>query len=371
MSPHPTELREKAREALRGIVLPRIEKSIVDVGMVERLSVDEGGRVQVLLHLKPAYISKSELKRHVEERLQALDGISAVEVEFVSSAPTRPQAPAGTASRRGPAVRGVPGQPPQRIDLPRVRQRAAIFSGKGGVGKSTVSVNLAVALAQRGARVGLFDADVHGPNIPQLLGIEDERPSLGPGGKITPIEKYDLKTISLGLLVEPEEALIWRGPMISKAIRELLEGVDWGELDFLLIDLPPGTGDAQLGLAQDLELTGSLAVTTPQEVSLADVRRGITAFRRLEVPLWGLIENMSYFVCPHCGEATEIFGRGGGEQEARKQGVPLLGRIPLDPKVREGGDQGVPIVLSAPDSPAAREFHKIAETLLAQGKSSY
>ena len=365
MDSNPLELRERAREALRGIVLPRIEKSIVDVGMVERISVDEGGRAHVLLHLKPAYISKSELKRHVEERLRALDGISAVEVEFVSQAPPRTQAPR---QGQGPAVRGVPG--PQRIELPRVREKVAIFSGKGGVGKSTVSVNLAVALAQGGARVGLFDADVHGPNLPQLLGLGDERPMLGPGGKIAPIERYGLKTISLGLLVEPEEALIWRGPMISKAIRELLEGVDWGELDFLLIDLPPGTGDAQLGLAQDVELTGSIAVTTPQEVSLADVRRGITAFRRLDVPLWGLIENMSHFVCPHCGRPTEIFGSGGGEQEARKQGVPLLGRVPLDPRVREGGDRGVPIVVSAPESPVAQEFRRIAEALRARTAGS-
>lgn len=353
MSADPLTLRSRVREALQTIVLPRIEKSIVDVGMVERISVDEGGRAHVLLHLRPAYISKSELKRQVEERLRALEGISAVEVEFVASPPPRRA-----------AVREVPGH--ARIELPGVRERVAIFSGKGGVGKSTVSVNLAVAFARRGARVGLFDADVHGPNIPQLLGLGDVRPMLGPNGKIAPVEKHGIKTISLGLLVEAEEALIWRGPMISKAIRELLEGVDWGTLDVLLIDLPPGTGDAQLGLAQDLELTGSIAVTTPQEVSLADVRRGITAFKRLEVPLWGIIENMSYFVCPHCGQPTEIFGRGGGEREARKQGVPLLGRIPLDPQVREGGDQGVPIVASAPDSPAAREFFAIAERLLAR-----
>ena len=357
MSWDPVELRERAREALKGIILPRIEKSIVDVGMVERLSVDAGGRARVLLHLKPAYISKSELKRHVEERLRGVEGISAVEVEFV--APSPPPQAAARARVRGHGE-------PTRIELPGVRERVAIFSGKGGVGKSTVSVNLAVALAQIGARVGLFDADVHGPNIPQLLGLGDERPMLGPRGKIAPIERHGLKTISLGLLVEAEEALIWRGPMISKAIRELLEGVDWGPLDFLLIDLPPGTGDAQLGLAQDLELTGSIAVTTPQEVSLADVRRGITAFKRLEVPLWGIIENMSYFVCPHCGKPTEIFGRGGGEREAQKQGVPLLGRIPLDPQVREGGDRGEPIVVGAPESPAAREFRRIAEALRAQ-----
>ncbi len=360
-SPPPSALTERVREALHGVLLPRLGKNIVEAGMVERVLVSPDGTARVLLHLKPAYISKSELTRQVEERLRAVEGISAVSVEFVSS--PSPQAV------RAAAARGHTPQP-TRISLPGVRERVAIFSGKGGVGKSTVSVNLAVALARQGARVGLFDADVHGPNLPQLLDLGEERPRLGPRGKIAPIEKYDLKTISLGLLVEAEEALIWRGPMISKAIRELLEGVDWGELDFLLIDLPPGTGDAPLGLAQDVELTGSIAVTTPQEVSLADVRRGITAFQRLNVPLWGIIENMSYFVCPRCGEPTEIFGRGGGEQEAKKRGVPLLGRIPLDPKVREGSDLGTPIVVSDPESPAAQEFLRIAETLRARTASS-
>ena len=347
-----SSLERRALDALREILLPRIEKSLVDVGMVERIVVREG-RAHVLLHLKPAYISKSQLKQLVEERLRRIEGITEVQIEFISQ----------------PAARGAPPQQQEmatarRLELPGVRERVAIFSGKGGVGKSTVSVNLAVALAQAGARVGLFDGDVHGPNVPHLLGIEDERPMLTEGKKIAPIERYGLKTISIGLLVEPEEALIWRGPMITKAIDELLGGADWGELDFLIIDLPPGTGDAQLGLAQDVELTGSIAVTTPQDVSLADVRRGIAAFKRLEVPLWGIVENMSFFLCPHCGQATEIFGGGGGGREAERQGVPLLGKIPLDPAVRQGGDRGVPIVLESPDVPAAREFRKIAAFLL-------
>jgi ATP-binding protein involved in chromosome partitioning len=351
-----SSLERRALDALREVVLPRIEKSLVDVGMIERIEVRDG-RAHVLLHFKPAYISKSQLRQLVEERLRGVEGITEVEIEFIA------QTAAGGAPQQQ-------ARPLRRLELPGVRERVAIFSGKGGVGKSTVSVNLAVALSQAGARVGLFDGDVHGPNVPHLLGIEDERPMLTEGRKIAPIEKYGLKTISIGLLVEPEEALIWRGPMITKAIDELLGGVDWGELDFLIIDLPPGTGDAQLGLAQDVELTGSIAVTTPQDVSLADVRRGITAFKRLEVPLWGIIENMSFFVCPHCGKPSEIFGRGGGQLEAERQGVPLLGKIPIDLAVREGGDRGVPIVLQTPDAPASQEFRKIAAFLLEKQQNS-
>lgn len=356
------DVKERVREALREILLPGIDKNLIDAGMLERIGVEDD-HARVLLNFKPAYASKSQIKRWVSERVGRIEGISQVDVEFVSAAPQRPRAQQQT-GRQGTVPHGRGERP--RIELAGVKERVAIFSGKGGVGKSTVSLNVAVALARSGARVGLFDADVHGPNLHNLLGVRGQ-PMLS-GGKIVPVEKHGLKMISIGLLVDAEEALIWRGPMITKAINELLEGTDWGELDVLVIDLPPGTGDAQLGLAQDLELTGSIAVTTPQEVSLADVRRGITTFRRLEVPLWGVVENMSYYACPHCGTESALFGRGGGRREAERQGVPLLGEIPLDPAIRVAEDHHEPVVIHAPKSPAAREFERIAEQVLQRAR---
>ena len=368
-----SDLSTSIRDALSRIHLPKVDQSLVDAGMVEKIDV-EGETAHVLLHFKPAYASKSQLRQWVQDAVGAVEGVSGVEVEFASQ--TQGQAQAEGAATHQPSAGGAqqassggqqgqtvpPGERTSRgIELPDVRERIAIFSGKGGVGKSTVSLNLAVALAQQGLTVGLFDADVHGPNLPNLLGIRGQ-PMLE-NGKIAPPEKYGVKMISLGLLVEAEEALIWRGPMITKAIDELLDGTNWGELDAMVIDLPPGTGDAQLGIAQDLELTGSIGVTTPQEVSLVDMRRGITTFERLEVPLWGLVENMSGYVCPHCGEHSDIFGKGGGVKEAERRGVPCLGQIPLDPAIRAAEDQQTPVVVQAPDSPAAREYGQIAQAV--------
>mgnify|MGYP006277593383 CR=1 FL=1 len=363
-----SDLSANVREALQSIHLPKVDQSLVDAGMVEKIDV-EGETAHVLLHFKPAYASKSQLRQWVQDAVGAVEGVGSVDVQFATQTQDQQSAdPGAAAQQRQPSGGGQQGQtvpPGQRtsrgIELPDVRERIAVFSGKGGVGKSTVSLNLAVALAQQGLKVGLFDADVHGPNLPNLLGIRGQ-PMLE-NGKIAPPEKYGIKMISLGLLVEAEEALIWRGPMITKAIDELLDGTNWGELDAMIIDLPPGTGDAQLGIAQDLELTGSVGVTTPQEVSLVDMRRGITTFQRLEVPLWGLVENMSGFVCPHCGEHSDIFGTGGGVKEAEKRGVPCLGQIPLDPAIREAEDQQTPVVIHAPDSPAAQEYQKIAQAV--------
>lgn len=338
-------LDERARAALHTIEIPRAHRPLSD--LVEDLSID-GEAVHVRLRLLPAYASKSQLKAWVEQAFQGISEIKTVHVEFA-------QAP-----RQAPGPRLL--HPTQKLHFPQIAHIVAIFSGKGGVGKSTVSVNLAVALAQSGAHVGLFDADVHGPNIPTLLGLQE--PPTVKAGKLMPIFKYGVHAISIGLLVGGGEPLIWRGPMISKAIRELLESTAWPELEYLIIDLPPGTGDAQLGLAQDVELSGAIAVTTPQEVALSDVRRGIGAFQKLNVSIVGLIENMAYYICPQCGHKDYIFGQGGGASEAHRRQIPLLGQIPLDPKLRENGDAGVPIVVAAPSSPTAQEFTKIAQALM-------
>lgn len=248
--------------------------------------------------------------------------------------------------------------------LPGVKHVIAVASGKGGVGKSTVSANLSVALAQSGARVGLMDADIYGPNIPMMMGVPD--PPKKEGDKIKPAEAHGVKIMSMGFFVPEETAIVWRGPMVHTAIQQFFRDVLWGELDYLLVDLPPGTGDAQLSLSQIVALTGVVTVTTPQEVALYDVRKGLMMFKKVNVPLLGVIENMSFFVCGHCGERTEIFAFAGGERAAQKFDIPFLGRIPLDPAIREGGDAGMPVVASTPDSPLTLAFRNAAEALQAR-----
>src|SRR5256885_3165601 len=241
--------------------------------------------------------------------------------------------------------------------IPGVKYVIAVSSGKGGVGKSTVSVNLAVALALTGARVGLLDADIYGPNIPMMMGVT--KPPEQKNGKIAPAESHGVKLISMGFFVPEETAVVWRGPMVHTAIQQLFRDVLWGELDYLLIDLPPGTGDAQLTLTQLVPLSGAVTVTTPQEVSLHDVRKGMMMFQKVNVPLLGIIENMSYYVCAHCGTREEIFSHGGGERAAEKLGIPFLGRIPIDAAIRVGGDTGMPIVVANPTSHQATAFREI------------
>jgi ATP-binding protein involved in chromosome partitioning len=248
--------------------------------------------------------------------------------------------------------------------LPGVKHIIAVSSGKGGVGKSTVSANLAVALKQLGFAVGLMDADIFGPNIPMMMGVTE--PPVKEGERINPAEGQGVKVMSMGFFVPEETPVVWRGPMVHGAIQQFFRDVNWGELDFLLIDLPPGTGDVPLTLSQLVPLTGAITVTTPQEVALADVRKGMMMFKKVNVPLLGVVENMSYFVCGHCGERSEIFSFGGGERAAEKFGVPFLGRVPIDPAVREGGDTGKPIVAYQPSSPQAEVFMGIARTLAGQ-----
>ncbi len=245
--------------------------------------------------------------------------------------------------------------------VPGVKHIIAISSGKGGVGKSTVAANLAVALAQSGASVGLLDADIYGPNIPMMMGVTD--PPEKEGDKLKPAEAHGVKIISMAFFVPEDTAIVWRGPMVHTAIQQFFRDVLWGELDYLLIDLPPGTGDAQLSISQVVSLTGAITVTTPQEVALYDVRKGLMMFKKVNVPLLGIIENMSFFVCGHCGERTEIFSFAGGEKAAQIYDIPFLGRIPLDPAIRQGGDTGKPIVVADPASPQTKAFLEIAATL--------
>ena len=268
-------------------------------------------------------------------------------------------------SGRQPQQQSPPQQPQQQqqnITLPNIKYKIAVASGKGGVGKSTVATNLAISLANAGSAVGLLDADAYGPSIPTMMGIQ-EQPKTSPERKIIPLVRHDIKLMSIGFMVPEEQAMIWRGPMLHGAIRQLLGDVDWGELDYLIIDLPPGTGDVALSLTQALPLTGALIVTTPQDVALADVRRGVAMFERLGVPILGVIENMSYFLCPHCNEKTEIFRADGGKNTSERFGVAFLGQIPLDAEVCTAGDIGVPIVAGHPESPQSEAFGEVAKEL--------
>jgi len=268
--------------------------------------------------------------------------------------------------KQQPAAPGAGGQGAwsQQNAIPGIKRIVAVASGKGGVGKSTTSVNLACALQQLGARVGLLDCDIYGPSIPLMMGVH-ERPTLSPEEKMVPPEKYGVKLMSIGFLIDGDQPVIWRGPMIQKTIQQFVMAVDWGELDFLLVDLPPGTGDAQLSLCQIVPLDGGVVVTTPQEASLGVVRKGIAMFEKVNVPILGIVENMSYFITPS-GERVEIFGHGGGRAEADRQEIPFLGEIPIFTEIREGGDKGVPVVVSAAKAPAGQAFIKIAEALKQQ-----
>ena len=264
--------------------------------------------------------------------------------------------------KASPQTGAQPGADNQHMTLPNIRHKIAVASGKGGVGKSTVATNLAITLAQTGAKIGLMDADVYGPSIPTMMGI-NETPQTSPDKKLIPIVRHSVRLMSIGFMVPEEQAMIWRGPMLHSAIRQLLSDVDWGELDYLIIDLPPGTGDAALSLSQAIPLTGAVIVTTPQDVALADVRRGTAMFNRLGVPILGVVENMSYFACPHCGERTDVFRADGGRKTSEQLGVSFLGHVPLDAEVCAAGDGGVPIVAAHPESPQSQGFRDIASQL--------
>ncbi len=333
-------------DALRTVQEPELGRDIVTLNMVRDIVISDGADVAFTIELTtPACPLKDEIERNARETLRAA-GAREVSVAWTSN-----------------VRRAAPVQPQQL--LPGVKNIIAVASGKGGVGKSTVSANLAVALAQDGANVGLLDADITGPNIPLMLGVEGQ-PVASPTNKILPLERYGVKVISIQFFVPEGQPIVWRGPLVGGAIQQFLRDVEWGDLDYLVIDLPPGTSDAQLTLAQAVPISGSVLVTTPQDVALLDVTKALAMFRRLSVPVMGIVENMTAFVCPHCGEATEIFGRGGGERFARENDLEYFGGIPLDIRVRQGGDAGVPAVAQRDGGPAADAMRTLARTVAAR-----
>jgi len=345
---------EAVLAALRSVKDPESGSDIVSLGLVKGLTVD-GGRVAFTLEFTTqSALAKVEVHSQARKTVAALPGVSEAKVAM-ASARARP------AAAHDHAHAGAPGGGPGEF-VPDAKHTIAVSSGKGGVGKSTVAVNLALALQQDGATVGLVDADVYGPNIPLMMGARG-RPGMF-NNRIIPVQAYDVKVMSIGFFVKEGDPVVWRGPMIHTAIQQFLKDVEWGELDYLIFDMPPGTGDAQLSLSQVLPLSGAVMVTTPQDVSLLDVRKGLAMFRKMNVPILGIVENMAGFDCPHCHHVTPIFGEGGGARLAEEFGVPVLGSIPLDPETRVGGDTGAPIVVARPASAQAEAFRRVARAVV-------
>lgn len=334
---------EAVLAALSKVQEPELHQDLVSLNMIQDLQIEDGKVSFEIVLTTPACPLRSRIESEARQAALTVPGVTTVEIRLGANVPSDGKS------------RGL-------MNLP-VKNAVAVASGKGGVGKSTVAVNLAVALAQSGASVGLMDADIYGPNVPTMMGV-DHLPPTG-NGKLIPAETYGVKMMSIGFLVPQGKPLIWRGPMLHSVIRQFLSDVEWGELDYLIIDLPPGTGDAQLSLAQSLPLSGGVIVTLPQMVSVEDAARGLAMFNELNVPILGVIENMSYLELPD-GTRLEVFGKGGGAFLAQTENVPMLGAIPMDPAVRAGGDQGKPVVISHPDSAPARALRSLAEQLAAR-----
>ncbi|MFL6231126.1 MAG: Mrp/NBP35 family ATP-binding protein [Pyrinomonadaceae bacterium] len=333
-------------DALRQVQDPDLHKDIVTLGFVKDLKIDGGDVSFRIVLTTPACPVREQLQQQAEEVVRALPGVSSVRV---------------TMDAVVPQGRGLG----EKVTVPGVRNIVAVSSGKGGVGKSTVAVNLAVSLARDGARVGLMDADVYGPNVPLMLGASRVRPEIA-GNKLVPVEAHGVKLMSMALLKPGDEPMILRGPILHGLVKQFLQDVLWGELDYLIVDMPPGTGDVQLSLAQLVPVQGAVLVTTPQDVAVADVRRALRMFETVAVPVLGIVENMSYFVAPDTGVRYNIFGEGGGRKLAETYGVPFLGAVPLGMEVREGGDKGVPVVVGQPDSVQSEAFRRVAEEVARQ-----
>jgi ATP-binding protein involved in chromosome partitioning len=333
-------------DALKVVRDPDLNRDIVSLGFIKELSID-GGHVAFTIELTtPACPVKDQMRDQARAAVLQVPGVTSVDVAL--------------SARVREAVGGEGGRQP----LEGVRNIIAVGAGKGGVGKTTLSVNLAIALAKSGSRVGMIDGDIYGPNVPIMLGLKTQLAT--DGQKIIPAEKYGLQVISMGFLTEDDAPIIWRGPMLHSALQQFFREVRWIDLDYLIVDMPPGTGDVALSLGQSVPVAGAVVVTTPQQVSLADSTRAIAMYKKLNIPTLGVVENMSYFICPGCQTESDIFGTGGGETMAEKLGVPFLGRVPLYQPIREGGDSGVPLMIAEPDAPAARAITTAAERLAAQ-----
>jgi ATP-binding protein involved in chromosome partitioning len=353
------QLKHSVFAALSVIQSPSGAGDVVSRGQVGNLEADEDGTVRFSFFMAPD--DPGSLVKELRTVAGGVEGVTSVKVNV-----QLPQSPPPSAQDQGGQKPGsVPAPTPKPGLLPEVKRIVAVSSGKGGVGKSMVAVNLAVALAQQGLRVGLLDADVYGPNIPLMFGETRSPRATGEEGveKIEPLEAHGVRLMSIGFMLDKDQPAIMRGPLISGILRQFLEQVAWGPLDYMVVDMPPGTGDAQISLVQTIDLDGAIMVTTPQNISTSDVRRGVRMFEKVNTRVLGIVENMSGFECPHCGERSDIFGTGGGEALAMDMGLPFLGSVPLDSKVREAGDTGVPPVAGAPDSPASRALKGVAQAL--------
>ncbi len=338
-------------EALKQVQYPGYTRDIVALGFVKGVQIN-GQDVSVTVQLDTGQQEvAARVRQAAEAVLRTLPGVGTVEVMVRWSAQTAAHSPAHQ--------QGLP----RAEALPGIQNVVAVASGKGGVGKSTVATNLAVALGMAGLQVGLLDADIYGPSLPMMMGVH-EQPRVSSQNRLLPFVSHGIKVQSLGFFIGENAPVIWRGPMVMKAVQQLLQDTEWGELDVLVIDLPPGTGDVQLTLVQTVPLTGAVLVTTPQDLALLDVKKGAEMFKQVNAPLLGIVENMSYFVCPDCGKETDVFRKGGGVKESERLGVPLLGRIPLDPTVCDAGDTGVPVVIGQPNTKVAAEFQKVATAVI-------
>ena len=370
-----TELPTKQRvlEALKRIKGPDLGSDIVSQGLVSEIVINKG-KVYFAISVDPGRASELEaLRQTAESVVKALPGVDGVAVTLTADRAPSAARSGGNGKGQQPSEQGSPLTRPGAArdarhrpgGVPGVANFIAVASGKGGVGKSTTAVNFALALKERGLRVGILDADIYGPSMPRLLGIKG-RPQQIAGNKLEPMEAYGLKVMSMGFLVDEETPMIWRGPMVISALSQMLKDVAWGELDVLVVDMPPGTGDAQLTMAQQVPLAGAVIVSTPQDLALIDARKGLSMFQKVNVPVLGIVENMSTFICPHCGEASNIFGHGGAKSEATRLGVPFLGEVPLTKAIRQTSDEGRPLVATDPGSAPAQAFREIAARAFAE-----